>query len=114
MSTATTSSKSAYQAIVPQAVEASRDDLIRISRDLHAHPELNYQEHHAAELLSDTLERNGFAVERGVGGVETAFRGTVNGGKGNGPTVAILVEYDADRTQKRPVNIFESILLQFG
>ena len=95
MSTATTSSKSAYQAIVPQAVEASRDDLIRISRDIHAHPELNYQEHHAADLLSDTLERNGFAVERGVGGVETAFRGTVQGGKGNGPTVAILVEYDA-------------------
>ncbi|MCZ6614333.1 MAG: M20 family peptidase, partial [Chloroflexi bacterium] len=84
-----------YQQIVPKAVEASRDELIRISTDIHAHPELNYQEHHAAKLLSDTLERSGFAVERGVGGVETAFRGTVQGGKGNGPTVAILVEYDA-------------------
>ena len=41
------------------------------------------------------MERHGFAVERGVGGVETAFRGTFDGGLGHGPTVALLAEYDA-------------------
>lgn len=77
------------------AIDASRQELREISLDIHAHPELNYQEHHAAKLLSDTLERHGFAVERGIGGVETAFRGVLQGGSGAGPTVAILAEYDA-------------------
>ena len=77
------------------AIDASRQELREISLDIHAHPELNYQEHHAAKLLSDTLERHGFSVERGIGGVETAFRGVLQGGSGDGPTVAILAEYDA-------------------
>jgi amidohydrolase len=41
------------------------------------------------------LEKYGFEVERGVGGVETAFRATLNGSGGDGPTVAFLAEYDA-------------------
>jgi amidohydrolase len=41
------------------------------------------------------LERHGFAVERGVGGLATAFRATAIGGAGVGPTLAILAEYDA-------------------
>lgn len=77
------------------AIDASRRELRDISLDIHAHPELNYQEHFAAQLLSDTLERHGFAVERGIGGVETAFCGALQGGSGDGPTVAILAEYDA-------------------
>ena len=88
-------SKASYQDIVAQSVEALRHELVDISLDIHSHPELNYQEHHAAAVLSDALERHGFAVERGVGGVETAFRGTLQGGAGDGPTVAILAEYDA-------------------
>ena len=77
------------------AVDASRQELRNICLDIHAHPELNYQEHHAAQLLSDTLERHGFAVERGIGGVETAFRAELRGRTGDGPTIAILAEYDA-------------------
>lgn len=78
-----------------KAIDDAREELIRIALDLHAHPELNYQEHYAAKLLSDMLERRGFVVERGVGGVETAFRATLEGGTGKGPTVALLAEYDA-------------------
>lgn len=78
-----------------KAIDDAREELVRIALDLHAHPELNYQEHYAAKLLSDTLERQGFVVERGVGGVETAFRATLEGGTGKGPTVALLAEYDA-------------------
>ena len=77
------------------AIDAAREELVGVALDIHAHPELNYQEHYAAKLLSDTLEGHGFAVERGVGGVETAFRATLQGGAGDGPTVAILAEYDA-------------------
>ncbi len=78
-----------------KAIDSVREELVGIALDIHAHPELNYQEHHAAKLLSDTLEQHGFVVDRGVGGVETAFRATLEGAAGDGPTVAILAEYDA-------------------
>ena len=63
-----------YVEPVVQAVEELRQELVTTSLDIHAHPELNYQEYHAAALLADSLERHGFQVERGVGGVETASR----------------------------------------
>ena len=78
-----------------QAIEAARPELVEVALDIHAHPELNYQEQHAAQLLSGTLEKHGFKVERGVGGVETAFTATLPGEVGGGPTVAVLAEYDA-------------------
>ncbi|HWQ27500.1 MAG TPA: M20 family metallopeptidase [Dehalococcoidia bacterium] len=75
-----------------EAIDAARDDLVRISRDIHGHPELAFEERHAAEVLTAFLERQGFAVERGVAGLDTAFRATW----GEGPvTVAYLLEYDA-------------------
>ena len=77
---------------VVAAVDAKRDELIAISRDIHAHPELNYEERYAAGALADALGRWGFRVERGAGGVETAFRATAGSGR---PTVAFLAEYDA-------------------
>jgi amidohydrolase len=80
---------------ITQAVDALRQELVGISLDIHAHPELNYQEYHAAKVLADALEHHGFQVERGVGGVETAFRAVMQGGQGDGPTVALLAEYDA-------------------
>ena len=87
--------KGAHGDAVTRAVEDLREELVSTSLDIHAHPELNYEEYHASALLADALERHGFQVERGVGGVETAFRGTINGGGGEGPTVALLAEYDA-------------------
>ena len=95
MSQAARDPRMAYAQQVTRTVEALRQELVDISLDIHAHPELNYQEHHAARVLADALERHGFQVERGVGGVETAFRGVIQGGKGDGPTVALLAEYDA-------------------
>ena len=77
------------------AIDGARLELVEVALDIHAHPELNYQEQHAAGLLSGALERHGFQVERGVGGVDTAFTATLSGGAGEGPTVAILAEYDA-------------------
>ena len=83
------------QNAVTNAIESLRDELVDISLDIHAHPELNYEEYHSSKVLADALERHGFNVERGVGGIETAFKATLDGGKGDGPTVALLAEYDA-------------------
>ncbi|HYM15887.1 MAG TPA: M20 family metallopeptidase [Dehalococcoidia bacterium] len=74
------------------AVEHARHELIRISREIHVHPELAFNEHHAVAQLVPFLEAAGFTVHRGVYGLETAFRGEW----GHGPaTIAICAEYDA-------------------
>jgi amidohydrolase len=75
-------------------IDGLRDDLMHISTTLHANPEIAFQEFQAAALLCQTLEAHGFIVERGVGGLETAFRAEARG-TGDGPTIAILAEYDA-------------------
>ena len=74
-------------------VDGLGDELESLSRRIHDHPELGYEEVKACGWLADFLATKGFTVERGVGGVETAFRATVE--NGNGPTIAILCEYDA-------------------
>jgi amidohydrolase len=84
---------SAAKDLVGPAVDHLADELESLSRRIHDHPELGYQEVKAAGWLSEFLERHGFTVERGVAGVDTAFRGTLQ--TGDGPTIAILCEYDA-------------------
>ena len=79
---------------IQRAADGLAHELEELSRKIHDHPELGYQEVQACGWLSAFLEAKGFQVERGVGGVPTAFRATV-GGAGNGPTVAIMCEYDA-------------------
>ncbi len=76
-----------------QAVDRLAGELETLSRTIHDNPELGYQEVKACGWLSEFLARQGFKVERGVGGVETAFRATLE--TGDAPTIAILCEYDA-------------------
>lgn len=72
--------------------EAIRPELIALSHDIHAHPEVGYVEYHAAAVTTELLERHGFTVERGVAGLETAFRAT----KGTGDLrLSFCAEYDA-------------------
>ena len=77
------------------AIEASKQQLFELSKDVHAHPELNYEEFYSSNALAGFLESKDFKVERGVGGIETAFSATIPGGGGEGPTIAVLAEYDA-------------------
>ncbi len=78
---------------IAKALDRLGDDLERLSHRIHSHPELGYQEVQAAGWLVEFLAAQGFKVERGVAGVETAFRATLE--TGEGPTVAIMCEYDA-------------------
>ncbi|MFZ1755988.1 MAG: hypothetical protein WAU10_19730, partial [Caldilineaceae bacterium] len=68
--------------------------LIQISQTIHANPELAFEEFESSKLLADTAQSHGYAVERGVGGLPTAFVATSANGT-SGPTVAFLAEYDA-------------------
>jgi len=82
------------RATILSAVDAAADELIALARRIHAHPEIAFQEVQSSQWLCETLERHGFAVERGVADLPTAFRAEV-GGSGAGPAVAFLAEYDA-------------------
>jgi amidohydrolase len=69
-----------------------KDDLLALSREIHADPELAYQERRAADRICALLARHGHALERSLGGLDTAFRARVGP---PGPSVALLAEYDA-------------------
>ena len=87
--------KDALAASSNSKIEGSKQELFDLSKDVHAHPELNYQEYYSSNALAGFLEKHSLPVERGIGGVETAFRATIPGGAGEGPTIAVLAEYDA-------------------
>ena len=57
---------------------ADADALASLRRDLHAHPELGYQEQRTAALIADTLTQWGIPVHRGLGG--TGVVGIVRNG----------------------------------
>ncbi|MDR1028918.1 MAG: amidohydrolase [Clostridiales Family XIII bacterium] len=88
--------------------DENRDAFYELADGIWTHPELSMQEHRAADLLCGALEGFGFRVERGVGGMPTAFIA----GAGNGrPVIGVNCEYDAlpglsqaaDRTERVPI-----------
>lgn len=60
-------------------------------RDLHAHPELGFQEVRTSKLVADELERLGYSVTRGIG--KTGVVGLLQGGK---PGRCVLLRFDMD------------------
>jgi amidohydrolase len=85
---------SALSTAILERIDELGDTLIGVSRDIHAHPELAFEEHYAAGLLCETLENQDLEPERGVFTLETSFEARLPT-RGDGPTVAILAEYDA-------------------
>jgi amidohydrolase len=71
--------------------ESAREGLIELSHRIHAHPELGFEEEKASAWLCEALADAGFAVEKGICDLPTAFRASA----GSGPLhVAICAEYD--------------------
>lgn len=76
---------------VSDRVDEIAPRLVEVSRAIHAHPELNYEERRAARWLSELGNELGLANDTGVFGLETAFAGET----GAGPVVGFVCEYDA-------------------
>jgi len=71
---------------------ALADELVRLRRDIHAHPELSFQETRTAGLVADTLaEIGGISVRTGI--AKTGVVGEI--GDGDGPTIALRADMDA-------------------
>lgn len=81
------------KALVRAEIERLTPTLIDASHSIHDHPELNFEEHHAHEVLTGILDDEGIDVVRGAYDMATAFDARV--GDDRGPTVAVLCEYDA-------------------
>ena len=75
-------------------IDGIRNEMTAMADDIFDHPEIGLEEFHAQKVLTDWLEKEGFAVERGVVGVETAFKAVYRHGEG-GPNIGLLCEYDA-------------------
>lgn len=78
---------------IAAAVDREAAALTKLSLDIHASPELRFEEHKAAGWISELVAARGFEVERGLAGMPTALR--ARAGKKAGPRVVIIAEYDA-------------------
>jgi len=81
-------------ALIKAAIASRLEDYQGLALDIHGTPEVSNYEFHACEVLSNQLEKEGFAVTRDVAGHRTGFSAVYDSGK-PGPTISFLAEYDA-------------------
>ena len=80
----------AYGQSIEQSIAGDMPGLMAIYRDLHANPELSFQEVRSAKIMADAARKAGFDVTEKVGrtGVVAVLR------NGAGPTVLIRADMD--------------------
>ena len=82
------------KAAVLEAIDELQPKLFDLSERIHQNPEVKFEEYKASQWVSETAEAAGFRVEKPVTGLDTAFKASYSG-SGEGPTIALLAEYDA-------------------
>jgi amidohydrolase len=92
-------------AAITDAVRAEEAALIAVRRDLHAHPELAFQELRTAGVVARELGRLGVECQTGVG--RTGVVGTIHGGR-PGPVLVIRGDMDALPIEERTGLAFAS------
>ncbi|CUS04702.2 Peptidase M20 family hydrolase [Candidatus Promineifilum breve] len=81
------------------------DDLVRVRRDLHRHPELGFQEVRTAGIVAETLTGLGLEVQTGVG--QTGVVALLEGAR-PGPNVLLRFDMDALPIQEESSNAYIS------
>ncbi len=77
---------------ITEFVNRKKDIFIDVSDRIWDHPETGLEEFYSSEAIMEVLRNEGFSVESGILGIETAFRGTWGSGH---PVIGFLGEYDA-------------------
>ncbi|MFJ5695474.1 amidohydrolase [Arthrobacter sp. NPDC093125] len=90
--TETPSATPALRAALAEGVEDWKRRVHALAHEIHGYKELAFEEVRSAEAIAGLLADGGFDVERGTGGLPTAFTATAGSGE---LTVALCVEYDA-------------------
>lgn len=74
-------------------IEDYVDELVAIRRDIHAHPELGFEEVRTAGIVADRLQSWGLEVHRGIG--KTGVVGVLKGQRGGQRTIGLRADMDA-------------------
>ncbi|QFY61175.1 amidohydrolase [Rhizobium grahamii] len=77
---------------IPARIEHDLPFLTELRRDLHAHPELGFEEERTSDIVARLLEEAGIKVHRGLGG--TGVVGTLQVGNGT-RTIGLRADMDA-------------------
>lgn len=96
-------------------IEALAPQIVALSQDIHAHPEVGYQEFYAADAVAKLLQAHSIEVERASFGMETSLRAQIGGEAASSsaaaaganpdapaPAAGAVVAADADRSEKQP------------
>jgi amidohydrolase len=83
---------------IDPAILADAPEMIALRRQIHAHPELRYEEVMTADLVASQLERWGIPVHRGLGG--TGVVGTLRAGTST-RAIGLRADMDALPVQER-------------
>lgn len=86
-----------------EPIVAWRQDIAAIRRDIHAHPELAFEEFRTADVVAARLQEWGIEVDRGLGG--TGVVGIIRGTR-EGPR-AVGLRADMDALPMQEANTFE-------
>ena len=86
------------------AITAQAASIAALRRDIHAHPELSYEEQRTAELVARQLAAWGIAVHRGLG--QTGVVGTIVGRDGGASGRAVGLRADMDALPMHESNTF--------
>ena len=78
--------------LLPEILESAAT-IKAIRRDIHAHPELCFQENRTAEVIAKQLESWGIKTHRGLG--KTGVVGTIQGSLGAGKSIGLRADMDA-------------------
>jgi hippurate hydrolase len=78
--------------MIAVGVEKYQEELIALRRDLHAHPELAFEEKRTSGIVAHLLEKWGYRVHRGLGG--TGVVGTLANGPGR-RAIGLRADMDA-------------------
>ncbi len=75
------------------AIERHLDDLIRIRRDIHQHPEIGFEEERTSALVAEELTRLGLEVHTGIG--QTGVVGVLRGEGQSNRAIGLRADMDA-------------------
>jgi hippurate hydrolase len=83
-----------YAKNVFESIKLFHDELTAIRQDIHAHPELGFQENRTSDLVAHALTALGYAVHRGVG--KTGVVGVMEGRSNTrGRSIGLRADMDA-------------------
>lgn len=67
--------------LLKETIATLRDEVLALNDWMAEHPELGSQEFESSRRIVELLRSHGLEVEYPFGGLQTAFKATVNGGK---------------------------------